>query len=192
MLWMAGHEDTSGHPDVSLEHGNPHPLWGVHDPSEAAMKRSSQRADQLARSHTDTAIATLAAIMNNTLSEDKDRIKAADSLLDRGHGKPLAAVIQLPPSKIQLQLLAAAEDDELLEIMRARPLPRLGHDEAIEGEFTASTVESTPAVALRSQVIAGFVDSALSQTPAGAHPNVEPADAAEFPSIAKDRDPLLD
>jgi hypothetical protein len=139
-----------------------------------------KRADQLARNHTETAIATLAAIMNNSLSEDKDRIKAADSLLDRGHGKPLAAVIQLPPSKLQLQLLAAAEDDELLEIMRAKPLPRLGHD-AIDGEFT----EAEPRVTLLSEVLA-------SVAPVETHPDMEPADASEFPSVAKGRDPLLD
>jgi hypothetical protein len=107
------------------------------------MKQGAKRADQLARSYTELAVATLAAIMNNELSEDKDRIKAADSLLDRGHGKPLAAIIQLPPSKMQLQLLAAAGDDELLEIMRAKPLPRLGHD-AIDGEFTEHTSERDP------------------------------------------------
>jgi hypothetical protein len=132
-----------------------------------------KRADQLARSHTEQAIATLAAIMNNSLSEDKDRIKAADSLLDRGHGKPLAAVIQLPPSKMQLQLLAAAGDDELLEIMRAKPLPRLGHD-AIDGEFTESTAQAT--VVLRSDALSGL----------------EPAAPDEFPAIPTERDPLLD
>jgi hypothetical protein len=136
----------------------------------------SKRADTLAREHTDTAIATLAAIMNNQLSEDKDRIKAADSLLDRGHGKPLAAVIQLPPSKLQLQLLAAAEDDELLEIMRAKPLPRLGHD-AIEGEFTES-----PPVVLRSQLIAAALPDEVPD-------DITPASAADF---APSRDPLLD
>jgi len=146
-----------------------------------------KRADQLARSHTEQAIATLAAIMNNTLSEDKDRIKAADSLLDRGHGKPLAAVIQLPPSKLQLQLLAAAEDDELLEIMRARPLPRLGHD-AIDGEFTESAPDATP-VTLLSEVLAG---AATPRAVVEAHPDMVPAAPSEFPSISKVRDPLLD
>lgn len=146
-----------------------------------------KRADQLARSHTEQAIATLAAIMNNSLSEDKDRIKAADSLLDRGHGKPLAAVIQLPPSKMQLQLLAAAGDDELLEIMRAKPLPRLGHD-AIDGEFTESTPDAAP-VTLLSQVLAGAVDPPTSPDE---HPDMVPAAPSEFPSISKVRDPLLD
>ena len=141
----------------------------------------TKRADQLARSHTEQAIATLAAIMNNAASEDKDRIKAADSLLDRGHGKPLAAVIQLPPSKMQLQLLAAAGDDELLEIMRAKPLPRLGapSQDAIDGEFT----EVVKPVVLQSQLLA---TAAQSDEPT---PDMEPAAAAEFDT---GRDPLLD
>lgn len=46
----------------------------------------------LARSHTDTAIATLAGIMRQPNSKDSDRISAANSLLDRGWGKAPQAI----------------------------------------------------------------------------------------------------
>jgi hypothetical protein len=90
-------------------------------------------ADSLARSYTESAIATLAEIMTDPWAKDADRIKAADSILDRGHGKPLAATITLPPSKLALQQLAAMSDDELMNVIR-QPLPRLAAP-AIEAEF---------------------------------------------------------
>lgn len=91
-------------------------------------------ADSLARSHTELAIETLAEIMADPWAKDADRIKAADSMLDRGHGKPLAATITLPPSKLALQQLAGMSDDELMAIVR-QPLPRLMAPEVIDGEF---------------------------------------------------------
>jgi hypothetical protein len=91
-------------------------------------------ADKLARNHTALAIETLAEIMADPWAKDADRIKAADSILDRGHGKPLAATISLPPSKLALQQLAAMSDDELMEVIR-KPLPRLAAP-AIEAQFS--------------------------------------------------------
>lgn len=90
-------------------------------------------ADSLARSHTEAAIETLAEIMADPWAKDADRIKAADSILDRGHGKPLSATITLPPSKLALQQLAAMTDDELMQVIR-QPLPRLAAP-AIDAEF---------------------------------------------------------
>lgn len=89
--------------------------------------------DREARRHTNAAIATLAEIMNDKMAKDADRIKAADSILDRGHGKPLAATISLPPSKLALQQLAGMSDDELMEVIR-KPLPRLAAP-PIEAEY---------------------------------------------------------
>jgi hypothetical protein len=91
--------------------------------------------DSIARQHTQAAVDTLAEIMNDPWAKDSDRIKAADSILDRGHGKPLAATISLPPSKLALQQLAAMSDDELMEVIK-QPLPRLSAPIPIEGEFT--------------------------------------------------------
>jgi hypothetical protein len=82
-------------------------------------------ADTLAREHTDTAIKTLAEVMSDPFAENKDRIKAAESLLDRGHGKPTQAIIALPPSRAQAARLAALSDDELLNVIQHAQLPRL-------------------------------------------------------------------
>lgn len=43
---------------------------------------------QLARAHTAAAIKTLADLCNGASNEPKDRIAAANALLDRGWGKP--------------------------------------------------------------------------------------------------------
>lgn len=82
-------------------------------------------ADSLARQHTELAIQTLADILGDPFAEDKDRIKAADSILDRGHGKPAQAIIQVPLSQQQRARLASMSDDELLAKIQGAPLPRL-------------------------------------------------------------------
>lgn len=46
----------------------------------------------LARSHTETAINTLAGIMGQTDAPPAARVAAANSLLDRGWGKPVQAI----------------------------------------------------------------------------------------------------
>jgi len=47
---------------------------------------------ELASAYTDDALATLAEIMKDTQSPAAARVSAANSLLDRGHGKPAQAV----------------------------------------------------------------------------------------------------
>jgi hypothetical protein len=42
----------------------------------------------MAREYTQVAIGTAVAIMRNPEARDSDRLKAAEILLDRGHGKP--------------------------------------------------------------------------------------------------------
>lgn len=86
--------------------------------------KSARLADTLAREHTQRAIETLAEIMEHG-EEAKDRLSAAKELLDRGHGKPLAATIQLPMTKRMAAALFELSDDELLERVQAKPLPRL-------------------------------------------------------------------
>jgi hypothetical protein len=89
------------------------------------MNRVFRSADRLAQEHTETAIETLAEVMRDPFAENKDRIKAAESLLDRGHGKAAQAVIQLPASREQARRLAAMSDDDLLTVIQAHELPRL-------------------------------------------------------------------
>ena len=82
-------------------------------------------ADGLAREHTERAIETLASVMNDWSAEDRDRIAAADKLLDRAHGKPVNAVIQVPMNRQIAQQLAAMSDEQLESEMMSAPLPRL-------------------------------------------------------------------
>jgi hypothetical protein len=97
-----------------------------------------KNADDLARGHTEDAISTLAEVMNDPFAENKDRVKAADSLLDRGHGKPSQAIIAIPASKRQQALLAAMSNEELMLAVRGAPLPRLSAPEPIEATFRPS------------------------------------------------------
>ncbi len=64
-------------------------------------------------------------ILDNPVAEDRDRLKAAEQLLDRGHGKPLTATIALPANRAQAALLAAMSDDDLLQAISSAQLPRL-------------------------------------------------------------------
>lgn len=87
--------------------------------------RIFRSADGLAREHTEAAIETIANVMNDWCAEDRDRIAAANALLDRAHGKPVNAVIQVPMNRQIAQRLAAMSDEELENEMMAQPLPRL-------------------------------------------------------------------
>lgn len=87
--------------------------------------RLIRSADALAREHTEEAIDTLANIMGDWAAEDRDRAAAANALLDRGHGKPLTAVISVPASKQLQAQLAAMSDDDLIQRIQGAELPRL-------------------------------------------------------------------
>ncbi len=81
--------------------------------------------DKLAREHTERAVETIAEVMNDPFAEDRDRLNAAAQLLDRGHGKPNQAIIQVPANRAQAALLAAMSDDDLLQLAQSAELPRL-------------------------------------------------------------------
>ncbi len=51
------------------------------------MAKTPTEISSLARAHTESAITTLARIMNNPKSQDAAKVAAANSLLDRGWGK---------------------------------------------------------------------------------------------------------
>ena len=87
--------------------------------------------DNLAREHTERAVKTIADIMDDPLSEDRDRLNAAAQLLDRGHGKPLTATIALPMNRQQAAMLAAMSDDDLMQHIQGAQLPRLNQREPI-------------------------------------------------------------
>lgn len=91
---------------------------------------------ELARGYTERAMKILVDVMEDPFAEDKDKIKAADSVLDRGHGKPTQAVIAVPPAQAVRDAAARLTRAELERIIREAPLPQLRHEsEPIEGEF---------------------------------------------------------
>lgn len=57
---------------------------------EKAPKEAKDKLAELARAHTEAAIATLVETMKNG-STDAARVSAATALLDRGYGKPAQA-----------------------------------------------------------------------------------------------------
>jgi HEAT repeat protein len=90
-------------------------------------------ADSLARQHTERAIDTLVEVMDDPFAENRERITAANSLLDRGHGKPNQAIIAIPGNRQVAALLATKSDDELMALLQAYRLPRLA---PIDATFT--------------------------------------------------------
>lgn len=87
-----------------------------------------------ARELTDKALRTMDEVMSDPWAEDKDRLKAAAEILDRGHGKATQAVIALPASQAVRDEAAKLTRTQLLEIIQRAELPRL-RNEAIDGEF---------------------------------------------------------
>ncbi len=57
------------------------------------MAKATVEIRSLARSHSDTAIRTLAAIMTKEDAPESARVAAANAILDRGWGKPAQAII---------------------------------------------------------------------------------------------------
>jgi hypothetical protein len=77
-------------------------------------------ADALARLHTAEALGVMVEAMRGDIEGIKpsERLKAAQVILERGHGKAVQAVIQVP-AKARLQAqLAELSDEQLLELAR--------------------------------------------------------------------------
>lgn len=85
-----------------------------------------RRADQIARDFTADALSVIVDVMQDPLSDPKERLKAAEMLLERGEGKVAQAIIALPASKKMQEQLAALTDEDLYAAVEAQPLPRLG------------------------------------------------------------------
>lgn len=71
---------------------------------------------QLARAHTTDALATLVEVCNNKGLEPRDRVSAANAILDRGWGKPkesveLDANVKSNAPVINLTVTRAGEDE---------------------------------------------------------------------------------
>lgn len=84
--------------------------------------------DELAREHAPNAVTLLAEIMDREaypFIEARDRIRAAEAILDRGYGKPSQAIIQVPANRQQAALLASLSDDQLVAVIEQKQLPSL-------------------------------------------------------------------
>lgn len=103
----------------------------------------SKTADGFAREHAEEALKIIAEEMRNPLNEAKDRLKAAEIMLERGHGKPTQAIIAIPASRRVSEAAAMMTDDELIEVMRASPLPRLAAP-VQDAEFSQVEAETDP------------------------------------------------
>lgn len=102
------------------------------------MSSSTKPIDEVAREHAERAVQILADVMEFA-AEDRDRIRAAESILDRGYGKASQAIIQVPASKQQAAILAGMTDAQLVAIIEAKQLPRLGGPQTIVDVPNATT-----------------------------------------------------
>ncbi len=79
-------------------------------------------ADSLARLHTAEAVGTVVDIMRGNVDGRADmlntRLRAAQAIIDRGHGRAVQAVISVPARQAVAARLAAMSDDELLRIAK--------------------------------------------------------------------------
>jgi hypothetical protein len=94
------------------------------------LENGMSDASKLARDHDAEAIKVIKDIMDDPHAEHKDRLKAAEALLDRGHGKAAQAIIAVPASRKMITELAALSEEELYAVIQSEPLPRLGAPQA--------------------------------------------------------------
>jgi hypothetical protein len=92
----------------------------------ALPKATNTSIQDLAATHAERAVDVLVEIMDSDLVEPKDRIRAAESLLNRGHGLPTQAIIVSNPASKMRSIAAAKSDAELVAVIEAKPLPRMG------------------------------------------------------------------
>jgi hypothetical protein len=77
-------------------------------------------ATDLARAHTAEAIGTLVTVMRDPAAKPSERVSAAQTLLDRGHGRAVQATISVPARVAASRMLADLTDDALLLIAARR------------------------------------------------------------------------
>lgn len=99
-----------------------------------AVDNRGRRADAIARDHVSEAMEVIRDVMIDPLSETKDRLKAAEMIIERGEGKVAQAIIAIPGTKRMAEQYAAMNDTDLLDIISAEPLPRLSAP-ATDAEF---------------------------------------------------------
>jgi len=80
-------------------------------------------ADRLARAHTAEAVGTLVQVMRNGAAKDSDRIKAAEVLLERGHGKAVQPIVKSNNGSAAARLAAMTTEAILDKLAERGVLP---------------------------------------------------------------------
>lgn len=81
------------------------------------MATLTRNADAIAREHTERAVEVIAECME--VFDPRVALAAAQAMLDRGHGKPLTAIIAVPMMRRKQAQLNAISTDDLLEAIEA-------------------------------------------------------------------------
>ena len=81
------------------------------------MATLTRNADAIAREHTERAVEVIAECME--VFDPRVALAAAQAMLDRGHGKPLTAIIAVPMLRRKQAQLNAISTDDLLEAIEA-------------------------------------------------------------------------
>jgi hypothetical protein len=97
----------------------------------------SAHADALARLHTAEAMGTVVEVMRDKFAKPSEKLKAAEMILDRGHGKAAQAVIAVPARQALASRMAQLDDSALLAIAAAARQIRMndGTLPALEAPF---------------------------------------------------------
>lgn len=128
-------------------------------------------ADTLARLHTAEAIGTLVQVMRDKGAKPSERVNAANSLLDRGHGRAVQATIAVPARQALASRLASMDDSALLAIAAAA---RAARGELTPGEGPNRLPNAPAPFGLNADDIS---DAELAQANP---PPEEPLDTADF------------
>lgn len=92
-----------------------------------ARKTISDRA----RDRAEEALEVIAEIMNDDGERSRDRLRAAEAILDRGYGKAAQAVIAIPADRAARQAAALYSDDELSLIIEGEIVRREEVEQAL-------------------------------------------------------------
>ena len=84
-----------------------------------------------AREHSERAIEVIAEIMDDPSEEARDRLRAAEAMLDRGYGKAAQAVIAIPADRAARAAAALYSDDELSTIIEGEIVRREEAEQAL-------------------------------------------------------------
>lgn len=131
---------------------------------QAAGRDGSALADTLARAYAPEAIRTLVNVMRDASAKPSERTRAAESLLDRGYGRPTSTTVVLPAKRAAADRLAQLPDSALLAVVqaaRARGEGRGPNEGPADGGTLAGPMD---AVADRSLPPADFIEHEGTQT----------------------------